>query len=198
MTTVCSPNNSCRSLLCVDSQVQETEGKETFICPLSTLWALPSERHKWSVAGDGRAEREKESERASERGRQASSPSRLGSCSRRKPGAEPLCICVSTLLLSVSAPTEMHSRHKQPQAGLLQGRLDLLLVQFTAQQPWLPQVLSSRTADCPCCPWLLLTPNVVLGPEWQPGITMQGKIRLISLWGPPADRKQTLARSAEW
>lgn len=63
-TTVCSLNSSHRGLLCVDSQVQETEGKETFICPLSTLWALPSERHKWSVAGDGRAERERGSEAA--------------------------------------------------------------------------------------------------------------------------------------
>lgn len=47
---VCSSNNSHQGLL-----LQETEGKETFICPLSTTWALPSERHKWSVAGDGRA-----------------------------------------------------------------------------------------------------------------------------------------------
>lgn len=105
----------------------------------------------------------------------ACSLSKLGGCSQRKPGAEPLCVCVSTPLLSMPVPAEMHSRHKQPQAGLLQGRLDLLLVQFTAGQPWLPLVPSTRTADSLCCPWLLLTPNVVLGPEWQLTISMQGK-----------------------
>lgn len=54
-TTVCSSNNSHQGLL-----LRETEGKETFICPLSTMWALPPERHKWSVVGEGRAERERE------------------------------------------------------------------------------------------------------------------------------------------
>lgn len=47
-TMICSSNDSHQGLL-----LQEMEGKETFICPLSTMWALPSERHKWSVAGGG-------------------------------------------------------------------------------------------------------------------------------------------------
>lgn len=125
-------------------------------------------------------------------GGRAGSLPRLGGCSQRKPGAEPLCICASTPLLSTSVPTEMHFRHKQPQAGLLQGRLDLLLVQFTAREPWLPLVPSARTADSLCSPWLLLTPNGVLDPEWQLRIAMRGKIGLdLSPWSLPIGGGQT-------
>lgn len=157
-TTVCSTNNSHQGLL-----LQETEGKETFICPSAQCGHC----HRSGTNGVWRG--------GEGRGKGGTgSLSKLGGCSQRRPGAEPLCVCVSTPLLSTPVPAEMHSRHKQPQAGLLQGRLDLLLVQFTARQP-LPLVPSTRTADSLCCPWLLLTPNVVLGPEWQLTISMQGK-----------------------
>lgn len=75
----------------------------------------------------------------------AGSRSRFGGCSQRKPGAEPLCLSVSTPLLSTSVPAEMHSRHEQPRAGLFKvGSTSF----WSSSPPGSLDSLWSRHQDC--------------------------------------------------
>lgn len=129
-STASSSNNSHQGL-----RLQEMEAKETFICPS----AQRGHCHQSGTNGVWRG-----------MGGQRERPALLPGWKAAPWGSQGQDLCVSVCPpRSLARPAPLRCTPDTGGHRLLQGQLDLLLVRFTARQPWLPLALSTRTSLLP-------------------------------------------------